>query len=281
MSRSETAPQHGRTLDFTRIRAVLFDMDGVIYRGPQPLPGVDALLHFLEQIGVTYACITNNATRTRQQFSERLESMHIHVPRERIITSSTATSVWLRERAPRGTRIYAIGMDGLRNALFADGYFVDEPTQPEYVVVGADFELTYAKLKTACLAIRAGATFVGTNPDTTFPSDEGIIPGAGAVIAALEVATGCKAKIIGKPERTLFDAALHLLHADPSQALVVGDRLDTDILGAQRAGIPSALVLTGVSSMSELDGSTIQPDGVFVDLPDLLAAWRRRQTGRA
>ena len=268
-------------LDWSRVRAVLFDMDGVLYRGNQALPGVNELLEFLARTEVAYACITNNASRTREQFSSKLHGMGIAVPTERIITSATATSVWLRARAPRGTTIYAIGMDGLREALFGDGYFVErgfEPGRPpDYVVVGADFEVTYAKLKTACLAIRAGSIFIGTNPDTTFPSEQGIVPGVGALILALEAASDQKATIIGKPERAMFDAALQMLGVQAPEALMVGDRLDTDVLGAARAGVACAMVLTGVSTAEDLEQSTLQPDAVFEGLPELLAAWQRQQ----
>jgi 4-nitrophenyl phosphatase len=267
-------------LDLGRVRAALFDMDGVLYRGVEALPGVDELLAYLARRSVSYACITNNASRTREQYEEKLAAMGIEVPAARIVTSATATSVWLRAQAPRGTTVFAIGMDGLRQALFGDGYFAEQSERPQYVVVGADFEINYAKLKTACLAIRAGAAFVGTNPDTTFPSEEGIIPGIGAFILALEAATGKKATIIGKPERALFDAALSLLGVPAAEAVVVGDRLDTDILGAARAGIPSAMVLTGVSSADELQNVAIHPSAVFAGLPELLDAWRKtaRQT---
>lgn len=263
----------GPALDFRRVRAVLFDMDGVLYRGTQALPGVNEMLAFLAGRRVAYACITNNASRTRAQFSAKLQAMGIAVPAARIITSATATSVWLRARAPRGTTVYPIGMDGLREALFGDGYFVEQAQRPEYVVVGADFEVTYAKLKTACLAIRAGASFIGTNPDTTFPSEEGIVPGAGSLIVALEAASGQKAMIIGKPERGMFDAALALLGVPAADALMVGDRIDTDIVGANDAGIPAALVLTGVSTAGEAEQSGLPPSHVFHDLPDLRRAW--------
>lgn len=262
------------SLDFGAIRAVLFDMDGVLYRGAQALPGVNELLAFLAEQRVAYACITNNASRTREQFSAKLATMGIAVPPERIITSATATSVWLRSRAPRGTTVYAIGMDGLREPLFDDGYFVEQQRDPEYVVIGADFEITYAKLKTACLAIRGGAKFVGTNPDTTFPSEEGIIPGVGSFILALEAASDQKAMIIGKPEPALFDAALSLLGVRAQDTLMVGDRLDTDIVGAHRAAISAAMVLTGVSTAAELAGSDVQPAAVFAGLPELHATWR-------
>ena len=261
------------------MRAVLFDMDGVLYRGNSALPTVNELLAFLAERQVAYACITNNASRTREQFSAKLQMMGIAVPAERIVTSATATSVWLRSRAPRGTTIYMVGMDGLREALFGDGYFVEQRSEgagrPDYVVVGADFEVTYAKLRAACLAIRAGATFVGTNPDTTYPTEEGLVPGVGALILALEAASDRRALIIGKPERAMFDAALQMLGVPNAEALVVGDRLNTDILGASRAGIPAVMVLTGVSTVQELAQSPVQPAAVFDGLPELLDAWRR------
>nr|MBA3947876.1 HAD-IIA family hydrolase [Herpetosiphonaceae bacterium] len=217
------------TLDLSTIRTVLFDMDGVLYRGDQVLAGVDELWRWLEAQGVHYACITNNASRTPAQFTQKLADMGLQVPPERIITSALTTNVWLRERAPQGTTAYAVGMDGLRDVLFGDGYFVEQTERPAYVVVGADFELTYAKLRTACLAIRAGAQFIGTNPDKTFPAEEGIVPGCGALLAALEAATDVQPMVIGKPERAMFDTALHLLHAQATTTLMVGDRIDTDI----------------------------------------------------
>lgn len=268
------------SFQLTRMRAVLFDMDGVLYRGNQALPGVNELLAFLTSQGVTYTCITNNASRTREQFSAKLQAMGIAVPPERIITSSTATSVWLRARVPHGTTVYAIGMDGLREALFGDGYFVEQPERPQYVVVGADFEVTYAKLKVACYAIRAGAQFIGTNPDTTFPMEDGIAPGVGALIAALEAATEHKAMIIGKPQPAMFETALQMLGIPATEALAIGDRLDTDILGANRAGVPSALVLTGVTTPEQAQASNIHSTITFDDLPHLLAAWQTEVSGR-
>ena len=280
MSRAVYEPSTPGGLDLARMRAVLFDMDGVLYRGNQALPGVNELLAFLAEQSVAYACVTNNASRTREQFSAKLQAMGIGVPPERIITSATATSVWLRTRAPRGTTVFAIGMDGLREALFGDGYFVEQAERPEYVVVGADFEVTYAKLRTACYAIRAGATFIGTNPDTTFPMEDGIAPGVGALILALEAASDARATIIGKPERAMFDTALQMLGVGAADALAVGDRLDTDILGAIRAGVPSALVLTGVTTPEEARAGEIRPDAVFDDLPHLLTTWQAVVRGR-
>lgn len=261
-------------LDLGSIRAVLFDMDGVIYRGAQPLPGVNELLEFLGEHEIAYACITNNASRTPQQFAEKLRAMGLQIPADRIMTSSVATNVYLRSIAPRGTPVYAVGMDGLIQPLFGDGYFVLEEKTPSYVVVGVDFEITYAKLRAACLAIRAGASFIGTNPDKTFPAEDGIVPGCGALLAALQAATDQKPMIIGKPEPGMFIAAMALLEAQAPTTLMIGDRYDTDILGAAGAGLRTAMVLTGVSSAADVEREPIKPDAIFADLPELLRAWQ-------
>jgi 4-nitrophenyl phosphatase len=261
-------------LDFSTIQAVLFDMDGVLYRGNSPLPGVHTMLEFCEQRGIAYACITNNATRTREQYGRKLAAMDIPIAPERVFTSSLITSRYLREHYPRGTTIYAIGMEGLHDALFHDGYFVPDETAPQLVVQGADFTLTYEKLKTGCLAIRRGARFVATNLDRTFPSEEGLVPGAGSLVAALQAATDTEPLVVGKPQPTMFRVALDMLGSTPDTTLVIGDRLDTDIAGARNAGLRSALVLTGVSERAMLQESPHQPDAVFDDLTALHEAWQ-------
>lgn len=261
-------------LDLRAIRTVLFDMDGVLYRGAQPLPGVNELLAFLEAHGIGYASITNNASLTPQQFAAKVQQMGLKLAADRIMTSSVATNVYLRSVAPRGTSVYAIGMNGLIEPLFGDGYFTLDEQAPAYVVVGVDFEVTYAKLRAACLAIRAGAGFIGTNPDKTFPAEDGIVPGCGALLAALEAATDQKPMIIGKPEPGMFIAALALLEAQAPTTLIIGDRYDTDILGGASAGLRTAMVLTGVSSAADVEHEPIQPDAIFADLPALQRAWQ-------
>lgn len=254
--------------------AVVFDMDGVLYRGKLPLPGVADLLALLDERGVAYACATNNATMTPEEFSAKLAGMGITMTPERIITSPVATRRYLELRNPQGTPVYCIGMNGLRTAMFSDGYFVEDDAKPEYVVVGMDFQVTYPQLRRACLHIRAGATFIGTNPDTTFPAEDGIVPGCGALLALLQVGSERDPFVIGKPGPAIFEAAISILGADPLRTLTIGDRLDTDIAGARAAGLASALVLTGVSTAETLARSDVQPDAVFTDLPALTAAWR-------
>ena len=261
-------------LTFATIQAVLFDMDGVLYRGKQILAGVHELLSFLAERGITSACITNNASLTPAQYEQKLTSMGIAIPGERVITSAIATGRYLRANYPSGTRVFIVGMAGLRQALLADGHFVEDAEQPELVVQGVDFTLTYETLRKATLCIRRGATFIATNPDTTFPSEEGLIPGAGSITAALVAASETIPLVVGKPAPTMFRVAAEMLSTPAAATLVIGDRLDTDIAGAISAAMPSALVLTGVSSRSAAEKSALQPTAIFADLPALLTAWR-------
>ncbi|EFO79923.1 HAD family hydrolase [Oscillochloris trichoides DG-6] len=260
-------------LDLATIRGVLFDMDGVLYRGRQVLAGVAELLAFLDAQGIGYACITNNASMTPAQYEEKLQAMGIAIPAERVVTSALITGRYLRSTYPAGTRVLIVGMRGLRELLLGDGYFVEDRLTPDLVVQGVDFETTYAKLKEATLAIRRGAHYIVTNPDRSFPSEEGLIPGSGAIMAALVAATDATPLVIGKPAPTMFRVAAEMLGLDPAQTLMVGDRLDTDIAGAHTAGMRTALVLTGVTRREDL-GADPQPDLVVDDLPALLAHWR-------
>jgi 4-nitrophenyl phosphatase len=253
--------------------AVLLDMDGVLYRGQLPLPGVNDMLALFARRAIAYACVTNNSTLTPAQYEAKLAAMGIAIPAAQVITSSVATRRYLEGIEPRGTPAYYIGMEGLREALFGDGYFIYDEQHPQVVVSGLDSGATYAKLKIAALAIRAGARFVGTNPDLTLPTEEGLVPGAGSIQALLTAATDVTPLVIGKPEPTMLHAAIEILHADPQRTLVIGDRLDTDIAGAAAAGLASALVLTGVSTMADLKHSALQPDGVYAGLPEIVAGW--------
>ncbi len=265
-------------LDFSTIRTVLIDVDGVLYRGKQVLPGGADLLALLDAHRIPYACLTNNGSLTPQQYEQKLASLGVYIPAARLITSAEATRHYLHAHYPRGTTVYAIGMQGLHEALFADGYLVEQVQQPRVVVLGPDFATTYEKLKRGCLAIRAGADFILTNPDRTLPTEEGLIPDAGALSAGLQAATDVAPLVIGKPEPTMYQIALELLGGSPAQTLMIGDRLETDIAGAHNAGTRSVLLLTGVSRRDELADSPYQPDAVYDDLPQMIAAWRDATT---
>jgi len=255
---------------FERVRGIAFDMDGVLYRGEQPLPAAADLVTALAERGIGFVMVTNNATKTPEEYAAKLSRMGMTVPADRIVTSAIATRDWLRQRYRPGTSVYVLGMAALERAVYEGGYFVRAGRDARIVVNGADFSLTYEKLKIATLAIRAGADWIATNADRTFPSEEGLIPGSGAIVAALQAATDRSPTVIGKPEPAMVLRAAELLGIAPCELLVVGDRLDTDVLAGRRAGALTALVLTGVSTLADVRASDVQPDVVIDDLRVLL-----------
>jgi len=255
------------------IHNLIIDMDGVLYRGQERLPGARALLAYLTERDLSFILATNNSTLTPQQYVAKLAAMDIQVAEKQILTSGQASALYLAKVASPGTRVYAIGEDGLFAALEGQGFQLAE-RDVSYVVVGMDRQLTWEKLRIATMAIRAGATFIGTNPDTTLPTEEGLVPGNGAGLAALEAATDVSPVIIGKPQPTLLNLAMEKMGATTEGTAIVGDRLETDILGGKNAGVTAVLVLSGISNREELETSPYQPDLVFDDVGDFLLSWR-------
>lgn len=255
-----------------QFRYLITDMDGVLWRGREPLPGLVEFFNFLRQHNVRFVCATNNASTLPEKLAERLQGWGADVQPEEIVTSSIATADYLATILPRGARLYVIGMEGLRAVLERKGFVLAEEDVAA-VVVGIDWNVTYNQLKRAALNIRAGAKFFGTNGDRTFPNPEGIVPGNGALLALIETATDVKPFVIGKPSPTLYQMALKRLGAMENQTLVLGDRMETDILGAVLLGLKSALVLSGVTTREELDKSDYQPDWVFEDITALQQHW--------
>lgn len=256
-------------------RAFIFDMDGVLYRGSQALEGGPELLQALDAAGKPAMLATNNSTATPCSYTAKLAKMGMTVSSERILTSGTATADYLTEELTAGAGLYVVGMPELSEQLFSRTTFRPvDPRQevPAAVVVGLDLTFTYEKMKLAMAAILAGAAFVATNSDATLPTEHGFDPGAGSVLAGIEMATGRQATVIGKPSpRTLLQAAKQL-GADPATTVMVGDRLDTDILAGERAGMLTVLLLTGVSSRTDIDQIGVVPDVILDDLPALHAA---------
>lgn len=254
------------------------DMDGVLWRGEAALPGLEDWFAWLREAGIPFALATNNSSNTQADYVAKLARLGIaDVPHSSIMTSSTATAAYMQAHYPAGTAVFVLGMKGIREALEQAGFDViaegDQTTTAQVVVAGIDFELTYARLKRAALLIRAGADFIGTNNDRTFPTPDGLVPGAGSLLAALETATDRQATVIGKPARPMFEAALKHLHTKPAAALMVGDRLDTDIAGAQSVGMQTVLLFTGVTKPKDLTSGDTWPDAAYDDLPALLRAW--------
>jgi len=258
------------------LRGVILDMDGVLIRGRAALPGVQEFFRLLRAREISLVIASNNSTPTIEQVLERVNAAGADARPREILTSSQATADYIKEHLPVVHSVYAIGEEGLSAALEADGLeLAGNHRQAEAVVVGMCRSLTWEMLVEATLAIRAGAHFIGTNPDRTFPSEIGIIPGAGSILAALQAATDREPLIIGKPGPYLFRAALARLGTPAELTAVVGDRLETDILGGHNVGLRTILVLTGVTSASQLSGTRLRPDWTFDDLPALCRALER------
>jgi 4-nitrophenyl phosphatase len=247
------------------IKALILDIDGVIWRGPEPIGDLPGIFARFAQRGWKVALATNNASRTALQYVERLTSFGVSVEPWQIINSAIAASKYLRDLFPHGGPVYIIGEIGLTTALQEQGFYQADKNVLA-VIAGIDRRLTYEKLRRATLLIRGGAPFIATNPDRTFPTPEGLVPGAGAILAALEAACYQSPVIVGKPSPAMYQIALDRLDSTPKETLVVGDRPETDIAGAQAIGCPTALVLSGVASLEEARAWQPPPDLIIADL---------------
>lgn len=252
-----------------KINAAILDMDGVLWRGNQPIGDLRSIFTHIHKIGWKVIFATNNATRTPQQYLKHLLSFGVHAESWQIVTSAAAVLYRLNLLFTKCSPIYIIGEQGLIDACSEQGY-VHSEADAGAVVVGLDRQLTYEKLKTATLLLRKGLPFIGTNPDLTFPMPQGLVPGAGAILAALTAASDIKPLIAGKPEPIMYQIALERLHLLPSQVLVIGDRPETDIAGAQKIGCHTALVLSGVTNAEQANDWQPKPDIISQDLESIV-----------
>ena len=246
--RSKTSPKY---------RALILDMDGVLWRDSKALVDLPQLFNEIDRRGIKVILATNNATRSGEQYLEKLRGFGVNLKPEQVINSAQATAQYLNNLHPLGGPVFVIGEQGLLNTL-ADYGFFHQDEKVVAVVVGMDRNLTYEKLRQATLLVRSGIPLIGTNPDRSFPTPEGLIPGTGSILAALEAASDVAPVVIGKPQPEMYKIALERLGAEPDKTLVVGDRLETDIAGAQALGCHTALVLTGVTT--EEDARTWIPE---------------------
>ncbi len=255
--------------DFSQIRLLILDMDGVLWRGDEPIGDLPLIFDRIRRRGCHVVLATNNSSRTPGQFVEKLAKFGVRLNGSQIVTSSQAAAYYMQKRFPDGGPVYIIGETGLTQAMIESGFYQDDKNVLA-VISGLDRNLTYEQLKRAALLIRGGAEYVATNQDRTLPTPEGQIPGAGTIIAALEAATGVKPYIAGKPAPEMYRFALEKLKISPDQALIVGDRLETDIAGAQTLGCKSALVLSGVSTREQGLAWDPSPDIIARDLNAVL-----------
>lgn len=253
------------------IKALILDMDGVLWRGDHPIGNLPSVFDKISSMGLKVILATNNSTKSAWQIQKRLQQFGVLVETTQIVNSSMAVAYLLLDRFPKGGPLYIIGEAGLLETLKERGFYPAEDNVLA-VVAGMDRHVTYDKFKTATLLIRKGAPFYGTNDDKTFPTPEGLTPGAGALLAVLQTATDIQPIVAGKPFPAMFNTALKLLGLFANQVLVVGDRLETDIMGGINVGCPTALVLSGVTNLEQLHNSSIKPTFIAQDLASLLEA---------
>ncbi len=256
------------------VTGLLIDMDGVLYRGKMTLPGAATFIHALQSRDIPYLYLTNNASRTPAMYVAHLAKMGIDAEAGQFMTSALATSAFLQAEKP-GATVFIVGEIGISEALRNAGFTLlplAAGRDAEVVVSSFDRQLTYAKLREASLAIERGALFVQTNPDLNIPMPDGLHPGAGAIAATLIATTNRYPVIMGKPQPEIFRQALARLNTLPEQTFMIGDRLETDIVGAQRMGLRSVMVETGTSSREEALRSPSPPDLIVPDLTTLLSA---------
>lgn len=278
---------------------LLVDLDGVVYRGAEPVPGVAAVLADRAARGDDVVYVTNNSMHYRADYVTRLTAMGAPVDPDRIVSSARATARYLVERHPEVRRVLALGAGGLERELRDVGLDVVTAAHaatrvaqegldgavaaghPEAVVVGLDPQLTYLRLAVAADAIRAGARFIATNRDPIYPTERGVRPGAGSIVAAVEATTGVTPVSIGKPEPWLLELAAHTVGAEARDAIMVGDGIRTDLGAARAVGARCVFMLTGVTSRDEVEAlpPDARPDAIAADAAELADALERLAGG--
>jgi NagD protein len=250
-----------------RMKNYVLDMDGVLYRGNHLIPGAREFIERLQKNGNPFLFLTNNSQRTPLDFQRKLERMGLDVPEKHYFTSAMATAAFLQSQKPGGTA-YVIGEAGLTHALYQVGYSISD-MDPDYVVLGDTPSYDYVKIVSAVKLILNGARFVATNPDVSGPLEEGIHPACGALAAPIERVTGQQAYYVGKPNPLMMREALRRLDAHSEDSIMIGDRMDTDVLSGIGAGMRTILVLTGVTTRDEVSQFSFQPHQIAESLMDL------------
>jgi 4-nitrophenyl phosphatase len=260
-------------MDFSTIRTILFDGDGVLWRDNEKISGFDEIFRVLDQYQIQWALLTNNNTKTIQNYIDKLSGFGINTDESKVFSSSTITAAYVKQKYGEGAAIHVVGMPALVETMQQAGFTVyygeQPPTEPvKAVVSGMDRAITHEKIKVAMRLILGGAEFIATNTDSSFPTPEGINPGTGMVIGALIGTTNIQPKVIGKPSAQIYITAMEQLGASPDSTIMVGDRLNTDILGANHAGIRSVLVYSGVTTPHVYEISDIKANAAFPSIAE-------------
>jgi NagD protein len=251
------------------IRSWLMDMDGVLVREENPIPGAGEFIARLRSLEIPFLVLTNNSIYTRRDLAARLRVSGLEVPEDAIWTSALATASFLEDQRPAGSA-FVIGEVGLTTALHQSGYTLTDRT-PDYVVLGETRTYSFERITTAIRLIAAGARFIATNPDATGPAPDGPLPATGAVAALISRATGVEPYFIGKPNPLMMRSALNAIDAHSETTAMIGDRMDTDIVAGLEAGMETILVLTGLTSRDQAERHPYRASRVVDSVADLLA----------
>jgi len=257
-------------IDNAPISAAILDMDGVLWRSNEPLCDLKELFSSFTNMQIKVLMITNNGLKTIDQYILKFDGFGVCIEPWQVLTSAMATGYLVKQHFPDGGPVYIMGEKALFKTLEEFDLFHSE-NDAQAVVAGLTQQLTYDMLKNTSLMIQKGLPFYFTNPDPTYPSPEGNLPGAGTILAALETASGVKAQLAGKPLPFLFNVGLERLNSKPNETLVVGDRLTTDIKGGQESGCKTALVLTGVSTEEDYDKWVPKPNLLLNNIMNLFS----------
>src|SRR5438067_10889571 len=249
------------------IKNYLMDMDGVILRGRTLIPGAAEFVQRLRAQGIPFLILTNNSQYTPRDLQVRLSYMGLNVPSEAIFTSALATAQFLHDQRPGG-RAFAIGESGLTTALHEVGFILTDQA-PEYVVLGETTAYSFERITRAIRFVMAGARFIATNPDTIGPGEGGMVPATGAVAALISAATGVQPYYIGKPNPLMMPTALRTLGAHSEDSVMIGDRMDTDIIAGVESGLRTLLVLTGVTRREQIERFPYRPTWVRESIADV------------
>jgi 4-nitrophenyl phosphatase len=259
----------------------VFDLDGVLYRGEEAVEDAPEMLAALRKAGHAVFFLTNNSSQPRRVYVEKLMRLGMDCAEDEVVTSASATADYLLQQGAKGARVLAVGGPGIADELarvhitteYADTPFPEVSMAYDYVIVGLDREFTYHKLHRAQQALLGGAKFIATNRDAQYPIEAGnVIPGGGSIVAAIAAAAGREPITMGKPEPTALQTILTRCGAWPHEAMMIGDRLDTDIACGNRTGVPTTLVLTGVSTCEEAEAAppALRPTRIISTLKELL-----------
>ena len=264
--------KQNNSFDFNEKKGFICDMDGVIYHGNKILPGVTEFIQWLHDEKKEYLFLTNNSGYTPRELHQKLARMGGDVPEEHFYTSALATAAFLKEQSP-GCSVFAIGEAGLLNALYDAGITMND-VNPDYVVVGEGRTYSLDTLTKATNLVLRGAKLVGANSDVSGPIENGIAPACRALIAPIEMATGTNAYFCGKPNPLMMRTGLRMLNCHSAEAVMVGDRMDTDVVSGLESGMSTVLVLSGVTSLDLMKTYAYRPSVVLNGVGDIVVAAR-------